>query len=47
MALEEFLGDGDVLIRDHAPPGLVFRYRVDERRRVAVTQAVENFRESE
>ena len=31
MSLEKVLVDGDVLDRHHAPAGLVFRHRIDQR----------------
>ena len=41
MSLEEVLVDGDVLDRLDPPPGLVLGDGVDERRRIAVAEAVD------
>jgi hypothetical protein len=41
MSLEELLVDRDVLDRDDPPPGLVLRDGVNEQRRIAVAEAVE------
>jgi hypothetical protein len=41
MALEIFFVDGDVLDCDEPPPRLVLGNRVDEQRRIAIAEAVE------
>jgi hypothetical protein len=45
MSLEEFLVDRDVLDRDDAPPRLVLGDRVDQRRRIAIAEPIEDGRE--
>ena len=45
VSLEELLVDRDVLDGDDAPPGLVLRDGVDEHRRIAVGQALEDRRD--
>ena len=41
VTLEELLVDGDVLVRDQPVAGLVLGHRVDQQRRIAVVDAVE------
>jgi hypothetical protein len=47
MPLEEILVDRDVLVRDETAPRLVLNDGVDEHRRVAITKAVEEYRDIE
>jgi hypothetical protein len=46
MTLKELLVDGHVLDRHHPLAGLVLGDRVDQQRRIAITEAVEDARDS-
>ena len=45
VPLKKLLADRDILVRDDAASGLVLRHRVNEGGRIAIAEAIEDFRD--